>query len=191
MHEAVRTHVGSCSVLGWSLGGQIALELAATAPHFVERLVLVAATPRFTAAADWPAGMRDETLARFDAALERDWRGTVGDFLELQVRGSADAVHVLRRLRNTLLDQGEAVPEALAAGLDTLRRADLRDRLASVRQPALVISGQYDRITPPAASHALAQQLPRARYVELRRAGHAPFLSHTAQFAGLVREFLM
>ena len=42
----------------------------------------------------------------------------------------------------------------------------------------------------PAASHALAEALPDARYVEIRRADHAPFLSHTAEFAALVTSFL-
>ncbi len=46
------------------------------------------------------------------------------------------------------------------------------------RVPTLVIAGQYDRVTMPAASHALADSLPDARYVEIRRAAHAPFLSH-------------
>jgi pimeloyl-[acyl-carrier protein] methyl ester esterase len=54
----------------------------------------------------------------------------------------------------------------------------------------LVIAGQYDRVTLPAASRALAEALPDARYVEIRRAAHAPFLSHTTEFAALVTKFL-
>jgi hypothetical protein len=42
----------------------------------------------------------------------------------------------------------------------------------------------------PAASRALAEALPDARYIEVRRAAHAPFLSHTAEFASLVTGFL-
>jgi pimeloyl-[acyl-carrier protein] methyl ester esterase len=190
VHEAASAHASSCFMLGWSLGGQNALELAAAAPTFADRLLLICATPKFTASEDWPHGMASETLARFDAALERNWRGTVRDFLELQVRGGADADRVLRELNRALLAQGEAQREALAAGLDTLRRTDLRDRLRGVRQATLVVAGQYDRITHPSASRALAEHLPHARYVELRRAGHAPFLSHTSQLAGLLREFL-
>jgi pimeloyl-ACP methyl ester carboxylesterase len=62
--------------------------------------------------------------------------------------------------------------------------------LSLVRAPTLVIAGQYDRVTLPAASRALAEALPDARYVEIRRAAHAPFLSHTAEFATLVTRFL-
>jgi len=53
-----------------------------------------------------------------------------------------------------------------------------------------VIGGQNDRITAPAASRALAQALPDAIYVEMRRAAHAPFLSHRAEFVALVDNFL-
>jgi hypothetical protein len=59
-----------------------------------------------------------------------------------------------------------------------------------VRAPTLVIAGRNDRITAPAASRALAQALPDARYVEMRRAAHAPFLSHRGEFAALVDRFL-
>jgi pimeloyl-[acyl-carrier protein] methyl ester esterase len=50
------------SLLGWSLGGQIALDLAAAMPGQVERLALVATTPRFAASADWPYGMPPSSL---------------------------------------------------------------------------------------------------------------------------------
>jgi hypothetical protein len=53
-----------------------------------------------------------------------------------------------------------------------------------------LIGGQNDRITAPAASRALAQALPDARYVEMHRAAHAPFLSHRKEFAALVDNFL-
>ena len=188
--ETVRSHLGPCAVLGWSIGGQIALELAAAAPGLVERLVLVAATPRFTTSNDWPHGMTLQALESFATRLEEDWRRTVSDFLELQVRGSAGGERVLRQLQSALIAHGEARPEALAAGLASLRDTDLRARLREVRQPALVIAGQYDRITPPLASRALAKELASARYLELRRAGHAPFLSHTREFVQAVRGVL-
>ncbi len=177
-------------LLGWSLGGQLALELAAQAPTRVARLVLIATTPKFVASADWPHGMRPDVLAHFATQLAQDYRRTVTDFLELQVRGSQDAEATLAALRAALLAHGEAQPPALAAGLTWLRETDLRDRCPQVLQPTLAISGQYDRVTQSAALRALAASLPQARFVELRRAGHAPFLSHRAECVAAIEAWL-
>jgi pimeloyl-[acyl-carrier protein] methyl ester esterase len=178
------------TLLGWSLGGQFAMRAALAAPERVARLVLVGATPRFTAAPGWPQGLPPESLTLMQSRLAEDYRRTVGEFLELQVRGSRDATQSASALRAALLRHGEAEPEALAAGLDWLAQHDLRDSLAQVRQPALVIAGQHDRVTPPAASAALAATLPRARYLQIPRAAHAPFLSHPVEFLAALLGFL-
>jgi len=190
VHATLESLSDRYSLLGWSLGGQIALDLAAAMPGSVERLVLVAATPRFAASADWPHGMPATALERMATQLKTNYKRTVSDFLELQVRGSTDAERVLADLQASLFQHGEAHPKALVTGLTTLESSDLRPMLPLVRAPTLVIAGQYDRVTLPAASNALAEALPDARYIEIRRAAHAPFLSHTAEFAALVTEFL-
>ncbi len=195
IHEAVSAIDATYSLIGWSLGGQIALRLAAAVPPgcgapSIRRLALIAATARFAAAPDWPHGAPPERLASQALGLRTDYRRTVGDFLELQVRGSAGGEAALAQLRAALFAHGEARPEALARGLELLRDTDLRPLLGGIAQPALVIAGQYDRVTLPAASHALAAALPSARYVEIRRAAHAPFLSHLPQVSALVTDFL-
>jgi pimeloyl-[acyl-carrier protein] methyl ester esterase len=190
IHSTLTSVSNHYSLLGWSLGAQIALDLSAAMPAQVDRLVLVAATPRFTQSVDWPYGMRESVVTRMAAQLRDNYRQTVSDFLELQVRGSVQGASALEQLRKALLVHGEAKLEALEAGLTTLSTTDLRATLAHVKAPALVIAGQHDRITPPAASSALARALPDATYVEMRRAAHAPFLSSTAEFAKLVSQFL-
>jgi pimeloyl-[acyl-carrier protein] methyl ester esterase len=177
-------------LLGWSLGGQLALELAKRFPEHCRALLLVATTPKFVASADWPHGMNATVANKFATALQQDYERTVADFLELQVRGSQQSSAVLHELQAALLAHGAAQPRALSRGLQFLYDTDLRAALPQIATPALVISGQYDRITPPAATRALAQQLPNARLLELPRAGHAPFLSHCAEVAAATREFL-
>jgi pimeloyl-[acyl-carrier protein] methyl ester esterase len=190
VHATLESLSNRYSLLGWSLGGQIALDLAAAMPGSVERLVLVATTPRFVASPDWPYGMPATALERMATQLKTNYRRTVSDFLELQVRGSTGAEKALADLHASLFQHGEAHPKALVTGLTTLESSDLRPMLPLVRAPTLVITGQYDRVTLPAASRALAEALPDARYIEIRRAAHAPFLSHTAEFASLVTGFL-
>jgi pimeloyl-[acyl-carrier protein] methyl ester esterase len=190
VHATLASVSDRYSLLGWSLGGQIALDLAAAMPGSVERLVLVATTPRFAAGPDWPYGMPVTALERMATQLKTNYKRTVSDFLELQVRGSMGAEKVLADLHASLFQHGEAHPKALVAGLATLESSDLRPMLSLVRAPTLVIAGQYDRVTLPAASRALAEALPDAHYIEIRRAAHAPFLSNTSEFATLVTDFL-
>lgn len=205
VYETIAGIASEYSLLGWSLGGQIALQLAAEqqaagdrrAPlaATVKRLVLIAATPRLVAGPDWPHGAPPERLTAQATGLRTDYRRTVSDFLELQVRGSAGGAEALGQLRAALLahgDRGEGpFLAALARDLELLRDTDLRSLLADVTLPTLVIAGQYDRVTMPAASHALADSLPNARYVEMRRAAHAPFLSHLPELSALITGFLL
>lgn len=175
--------------LGWSLGGQIALA-AALAGHELERLVLVATTPRFVAGPDWPCAMDAATLADFGATLAADHRKTVRDFLALQLRGDRHAATRLAELRHLLAGRDDPEPGALAAGLEILAALDLRPRLAKVRQPALVISGERDRLTPAEAGRRLAAALPDGRLLVLPGAAHAPFLACPDAFVEAVTAFM-
>ena len=179
----------AATLLGWSLGGQLALQLAREPALEVRSLVLLTTSPRFVRAADWPHGMAAATLRQFAAQLERDPDRTIADFLELQVRGSVDAAAVMATLQSALRSHGAAQPAALRAGLEMLEHNDLRELARQVQIPALVITGQYDRVTPPQAGEALAQLLPHAQPLQLRRAGHAPLISHPGQVGAALLEF--
>jgi malonyl-CoA O-methyltransferase len=152
--------------------------------------VLIATTPCFLARDDWPAGMNPSVLEGFAAGLAGDYRRTIANFLALQTWGDENATQALRSLRASLDSHGEPDPQALAAGLGILRDADLRDALATIAVPSLVIAGEHDRITPVAAGRELASRLPTARFVEVPKAGHAPFLSHADEVRREVASFL-
>jgi pimeloyl-[acyl-carrier protein] methyl ester esterase len=178
------------NLCGWSLGGIIAQHWAAREPEKVRRLILVNSTPCFAAREDWAYGMPQETLAQFAAELEKNHAATLRRFLALQIRGSEAEREVLGVLREKLFSRGEPRLEALRGGLAILRDADLRDALPQIAQPTLVIAGDRDKLTPPEASHYLAQSLPNARAVVVAGAAHAPFLSHPEVFIEQVKSFL-
>ena len=186
---AVRPAVpDGAAVLGWSLGGMVALELA-RGPRLAA-LVLVATTPRFVVDTDWEHGLSPELLAEFARGLASDHRATVQNFLALQTRGDERAHETLRQLRRSLDAHGPPDAAALEAGLAILGSADLRSALPRIAVPALVIAGDHDRITPPGAGLELAARLPQARLAAIARSGHAPFLSHGPQVLAEVRGFL-
>lgn len=183
-----------CVVFGWSLGAQLALAWARHAPQQVTRLVLVAATPCFVQRADgqhaWPHGVSALTMRQFSSAMQRDVPGLLRRFVALQAQGGARAASVAHKLRTALFTHPLPAQEVLAAGLDALRTTDLRALLPSISQPALVIHGERDAVTPFAAGMALAALMPHAQLETLADAGHAPFLSHPEKIAARIAAFL-
>lgn len=175
--------------LGWSLGGLVALRAALDAPTRLRALVLANSTPRFVTAHDWPWAMPPEQLDEFASGLGGDYRGTLQRFLSLQVRGDAAARETLRALRDSLFARGEPKAADLAAGLELLRRGDLRQELPRLRLPTLVLTGSHDRLTPPAASDAMAKSIPQAELRSFQGAAHAPFLSRADDFTEALLSF--
>ena len=178
-------------VLGWSLGATIALEIAKNAAHRVNSLVLVSATPRFTIDDDWPYGTTESLLNVFAHNLMKNHLHSINKFLELQVRGSIRAAENLLQLKLALQAQGACSPTVLRNSLQLLYCTDLRVHLKNIKTPTLVIAGQYDRVTHPMACVSLAKMLPNARYLEIRRGGHVPFLSHPVEFCTALKEFTL
>jgi len=175
--------------LGWSLGGMVASRAALDAPHRVKGLLAVATTPRFVSDHDWPHAMAPETLEKFAKELSHDFKGTVQQFLALQVQGDPEARPMLRQLREAVFRHGEPHRQVLENGLALLGSVDLRAELPRLSQPVRVISGRLDRLTHPEAGRAMAQALPNADYHCLKRTAHAPFLSDPKHFLELIHDF--
>jgi pimeloyl-[acyl-carrier protein] methyl ester esterase len=176
--------------IGWSLGGQIALTAARRHPQSVDKLVLIGTTPKFAQGGDWPHAITRPTLEIFAAGLTRDYRSTLLRFLSLQIGDVENGRETLRHLRTELFRHGEPDAAALKAGLAILKHDDLREELPHIAAPTLVLSGARDTLAPRAAAAAMAAGLAHARLEIIESAGHAPFLSHTAETQRLIEGFL-
>ena len=190
LDDALAGEAAPLDVVGWSLGGALALHWAATRPARVAKLVLVATTPSFVSREAWPHAMTDDTLRRFGDELRVSWRLTLQRFLALQVHGSEGGRATLATLRRSLFAHGEPTPAALRATLGLLRELDLREAARAVRAPTLVIAGDRDTIAQPQAAAWLANAIPHARLAVVAGAAHAPFLSHPDAFVDDVARFL-
>ncbi|HHM05310.1 MAG TPA: pimeloyl-[acyl-carrier protein] methyl ester esterase [Gammaproteobacteria bacterium] len=177
--------------IGWSLGGLFASKTAIEHPDRVSRLVLVASSPRFVTAPDWPHAMEPQVLKAFGDSLENDYTGTLERFIGLQVAAGSDrARETLRKLRAQLFRHPPPPPGILRGGLRLLEQADLRPRMGRIMCPTLLIYGARDAIVPAGVGRALRQQLPLASLKIIERAGHAPFLSHPREFMTALSRFL-
>jgi pimeloyl-[acyl-carrier protein] methyl ester esterase len=169
------------TLLGWSLGGMLAQELAVRFPQRIERLVLIATTPRFVSVPDWQHGLADSAVR----ALARDFKRapalTLENFWSLQFQGESS-------LPAPMVPKVE--PATALGGLEMLRQIDLRNQLSKITMPTLVLHGSDDVIIPIAAGRFLAANLPQALFHEISGCGHAPFYSAADQVSAAIRQFL-
>jgi pimeloyl-[acyl-carrier protein] methyl ester esterase len=187
---ALAEEKAALTVVGWSLGGLVAMRWAQLHPQRIGRLALVATSPRFVAGDGWPYAMAKETLARFGDELDVAWKHTIKRFLTLQMQGSEEGHATLAGLRHELFARGEPSRAALRGAFETIVATDLRSQIASVRQPVLVVSGGRDTLALPAAGRWLAEHLPDARFALIPGAAHVPFLSHRHTFDAAADAFL-
>ena len=172
----------NCTICGWSLGGQVSIELALQLPLRVKKLILVSTTPCFINHRDWQWGMDEEMLQLFIKNLKRDYVTTLDRFLSLQVKGSIDTTAVLAKLKASFSHDRELNETSLQAGLQILLTTDLRNKIEEISQPVVLIHGENDIITHPSAARWMHQKLPSSELLMLSNCGHAPFLSHPDQF---------
>jgi pimeloyl-[acyl-carrier protein] methyl ester esterase len=176
-------------VLGWSLGGAVGLAWALAQPEKLRSLTLCASSPCFMQRDDWPHATPPETLSTFASSLADDYAATLEMFLGLQVMGSRDGRVVLRALQASLAARPAPTRESLMVGLDILQETDLRPEVGNIACPLLLQYGERDRMTPPQVGEWLAANTQGALVMHAG-AGHAPFISHEADFIEVQRAFL-
>ncbi len=173
--------------VGWSLGGQLALELAARHPKRVEALVTLCSNPRFVADRDWP-GMPDPVFRDFEAAYRRDPAATLRRFDALQAAGVPHPRSLLRALRRMRRDRPAT---GLAAGLGWLAALDQRPQAATPAQPRLHLFGGADRLVPAECAARLAELAGSAGQVDVvAGVSHLLPLQAPALVAERIRAFL-
>jgi pimeloyl-[acyl-carrier protein] methyl ester esterase len=174
--------------VGWSLGGLVALRAALDSPTQVRGVALIASSPRFVSAPDWPHGVAANVFGEFGAELRLRYRHAIERFLALETMGSVHAQAELRELKCRVFARGEPDLHALEQGLAALDAFDLRAELARLQVPSLWIAGRRDRLVPPAAMQWSAAHAPQARYREFN-GSHAPFLEHAPDVAIALTDF--
>jgi pimeloyl-ACP methyl ester carboxylesterase len=173
--------VPMASVLGLSMGGYVALALAARHPARLASLILCDTR----AGADSPEGKRGRDQAI--AAVRADLTAYLDAMPKRLLGPRADASTVVRT--RALMDARlDGVVWALAAMRD---RPDRSAELSAIDCPTLVVVGVDDAMTPPAEARAMAGAIRGARLIEIPTAGHLSNLEAPAAFNLAVAEFLI
>ncbi|AXB80399.1 alpha/beta fold hydrolase [Novosphingobium sp. P6W] len=179
-------------LLGFSLGGFVAQEIALIRPHLVHRLILAATSPQ-------------------GAPDIHGWRKDIADAVRLDEPGGPQLLYTFFKPTETSQAAGmEYLGRFLARseGRDTASSLQTRDahydavcdwgipdhsklqRLTGIRQPTFVCNGDADAMIPPRFSHLMGGLIPNAIVKIYPDAGHGFLFQHHAEFAQDVKAFL-
>jgi pimeloyl-ACP methyl ester carboxylesterase len=156
-----RRGLRGASVIGHSMGGHIAVDLAAAHPELVSRLVLVDAALNY-AGAPQPSPDLAKTLPYLPFAM----------------------------LPVILPDAVRAGLKTLARATYQLVRTDMRPTLAKVRAKTLIVWGEHDPCVPLDLAYGLTHLVPCAGLAVIKGAGHVPQWEQPEAFNGIVGQFL-
>lgn len=177
-------------LMGWSLGGLLAMQAVLKFPQRFAGLILISATPCFITREHWPDGVEAGLLKAMAMELAADPEVVVNRFLALEIHGSAHPRDELKRLKSLALAHGLPDKSALLAGLKHLAETDLSNRLAEIECPVLLLGGRRDKLVPWASLEHSHRLLPNSRLVGIAGAAHAPFLTDAAAVTDAIRSFL-
>jgi pimeloyl-ACP methyl ester carboxylesterase len=185
--SAVLDHLGvhSAHVIGHSMGGTIAQELALLAPERIRSLVLV------------------NTFAWMDpytTALTENWKRlrqqlSAEDFARAAIFSWCGATTIETLGMDALIEFVAPVvaaqePEAFARQLDATFSRDRRAMIGAITAPTLVVHGAEDTTVRLARAHELAAGIPGARLELFERSGHGTLFEQPEEFNATVLQFL-
>lgn len=186
-----------CWIIGWSLGGNIALQLAADFPEKVLGLCIIASSPSFVARDHWPHAMAEETFNHFAQGIIKTPKKTLKRFDLLQCQGDDEhknLAHALGEYRKQQYSAVDMDANELAAGLQLLADFDQVSILPQIQQPLLFCLGEEDAlihsvIKAPLEAIAREAQIPMQVKV-FEGASHLPFLTKTDDFFHAFKTYL-
>ncbi len=189
--------IDAAAVVGNSMGGFIAAELAIAFPQRVERLVLISAAGVSTT--NHPGTTRAvPALTLLNPALAAGAAWVAGKSSVLARRA-----HLRDALLNVVVRHPSRLPAALAAeqlrgagkpgflqGLEAILHYDVRERLPEIACPTLIVWGDGDRLIPVRDADVFAELIPDSRKVIFEDTGHMAMLERPAAFNALLEDFL-
>lgn len=190
--DAVLNHIAlqlphNAVVIGWSLGGMLAVQLAARFPERIRAVITLAANVKFVAAADYPTAMPRVINRQFNQGFAQDPQATLKLFCGLLAQGDADERSLLRQLRRN--DTGAMTDNWLQA-LQLLTALDNRAAFAQLLQPGLHLLADNDALVPVAAAELMQQINPRQEIKIFENTAHALHWSKPQVMVEAVARFL-
>lgn len=177
-------HSKPALVVGWSLGGLLAFQLAMEG--IARGLVLIGSTACFVRPVEERMfGWSSRAVRHMKMALQRDQEGILCEFR----RSMFTSEELGRGLAERIPAASEWTMPALLAGLQFLQAADFRDALLGLTCPVLLLHGTEDQICPIGAAKEIQQRIGHAEFLPFEGSGHLPFLDHECATVQAIRKW--
>jgi pimeloyl-ACP methyl ester carboxylesterase len=169
-------------LLGTSMGGRLAMEIAMHRPDRVQGLVVIGAHPG--AVQDRVNGMRRGERLR--SKEFEDVLFEMGNMMcHMAGRRGSESVDKFKSMAR------ETGQEVMSKQSDALAfRRDQWAHLGDITCPTLCLWGRYDKFCPSSDGEKLAKAVPRGRFVEISDCGHLPTLEYPRHSAAIIVQFL-
>jgi non-heme chloroperoxidase len=160
------------TLVGWSMGGHIALKYAAEIGEPVARVVTTGSGPKFLAAPDAPYGGAAESATALCDAIVNARPETIAGLYQNNFHRTD-----LAATRDWFIHIGWQVPAFVGlSSFEALLAEDLRPVLSHVTVPVAVFTGAHDQIWDPGWSRHLAENAPNAELTVFDNSGHVAFV---------------
>jgi 3-oxoadipate enol-lactonase len=179
------------AVVGVSMGGRVAIEVAVAAPDRVSALVLVGSgLPGHDWSDEMKAAWEEEEAAFLAGDLDKAVEVSLRTWVAGPDREPEDVDADVRARVAEMQRRAYELQASIAEDDEELLVEDVADRLADVQAPTLVLVGEKDVPDIRTIADRLAREIPNARFERIANTAHVPSMERPEEFDGLVLGFL-
>jgi sigma-B regulation protein RsbQ len=172
--------------IGHSVSAMIGVLASLQEPAYFSKLVFVGASPRYLNDDGYIGGFEQADLNGLYEAMNQNYLGWANGFAPFAM-GNADRPELGQEFAHSLSAMRPDIAQSTAR---MIFESDLRNQLALIQHPVLILQSQHDPVVPPQVGEYLAAHIKYGSLKVLNSYGHLPHLSAPAEVTSAIREFI-
>ena len=168
-------------LFGWSLGGQVAIEIYRLNMAKIKKIILASSTPLFVNNDLWKFGLNEVIFENFAKSIMNDHKKTLINFFNLQLLGQENKKTILKYLTNCVATQSLNI-NSLQFYLSHMKNNNFLTFMDNMNCDIHLIAGDQDKIVPIESQTFMQKNIRNVKTtLFINKASHVPFLSHSEE----------
>ena len=173
----------SFDLFGWSLGGQVAIEVYRLNREKVKKIILTSTTPLFVNNDVWEFGLNEVVFENFTKSIMSDQKKTLTNFFNLQLLGQESKNAILNYLKKCVASKDINI-NSLKFYLSHMKNNNFLTFMGNMNCDIYLIAGDQDKIVPIESQTFMQKNIRNVKKtIFINKASHVPFLSHPDECA--------